>query len=192
MVLTGASQAVLVVHPQTPATLPVTLVAEVRRVSAAVLRCDYVLQADLTLLALPGRRAGERRDELWRHTCFEAFVSAAEESGYYEFNFSPSGDWAAYRFADYRRGMARAPLGHAPAVQVDARPGRLALSATLELGGDVLCGERALERASGLRLALAAVLEDQQGALSYWALAHPPGTPDFHHRAGFTLALHAP
>jgi hypothetical protein len=186
MVVTGASQAPLVAHPQTPAMLPVTLVAEVRRISAAVLRCDYVLQADLTLVALPARRAGERRDELWRHTCFEAFVSTPEEPGYYEFNFSPSGDWAAYRFADYRRGMARAPLGHAPAVQLDAGPGRLALSATLELGGLA-----ALERASELRLALAAVLEDQQGALSYWALAHPPGKPDFHHRAGFTLELHA-
>jgi hypothetical protein len=187
MVVTGASQAVLVAHPQTPATLPATLVAEVRRVSAAVLRCDYLLQADLTRLALPARRAGERRDELWRHTCFEAFVSVPQGPGYYEFNFAPSGDWAAYWFEDYRRGMARAPLGHAPAVQVHARPGRLALSATLELGG-----LGSLERAAELRIALAAVLEDQQGALSYWALAHPPGKPDFHHRAGFTLELHAP
>jgi hypothetical protein len=187
MLVTGASQAVLVAHPQTPATPSVTLVAAVRTVSAAALRCEYVLQADLTLLALPARRAGERRDELWRHTCFEAFVSAGDESGYYEFNFSPSGDWAAYRFEDYRRGMTRAPLGQAPAVEVDARPGRLALSATLEFGGLGSPG-----RACGLRLALAAVLEDQQGALSYWALAHPPGKPDFHHPAGFTLELHAP
>jgi len=187
VVVAGASQAVLVAHPQTPATLPATLVAEVRTVSAAVLRCEYVLQADLTPLALPAWRAGERRDELWRHTCFEAFVSAPEESGYYEFNFSPSGDWAAYRFEDYRRGMTRALLGQAPAVQLDARPGRLALCATLELGG-----LGSLGRASGLRLALAAVLEDQQGALSYWALAHPPGKPDFHHPVGFTLELHAP
>ena len=81
--------------------------------------------------------------------------------------------------------MTRAPLGRAPAVQVDARPGRLALSVTLELSG---LGSPAVE----LRLALAAVLEDQQGALSYWALAHPPGKPDFHHPAGFTLELHAP
>lgn len=187
MEVTGASQAVLVAHPHTPAAQPASLVADVRRVSAAVLRCDYVLQADLTRLALPARRNGERRDELWRHTCFEAFVSAPEGGGYYEFNFSPSGDWAAYQFEDYRRGMTPVPLGTAPAVQVDARPGRLALSATLELGGLA-----ALGRAPLLRLALAAVLEDRQGALSYWALAHAPGKPDFHHRAGFALELHAP
>jgi hypothetical protein len=27
------------------------------------------------------------------------------------------------------------------------------------------------------------------GALSYWALRHPPGKPDFHHPAGFALEL---
>jgi hypothetical protein len=184
MLVTGASQVVLVAHPQTPAARPARLTADARRVSATVLRCDFVLQADLTRLALPAWRAGERRDELWRHTCFEVFVSAAEGSGYCEFNLYPGGDWAAYQFADYRRGMTPAPLRTAPAVQVDAHPGRLALSATLELDGLA-----ALGRAPQLRLALAAVLEDEQGALSYWALMHPPGRPDFHHRAGFALEL---
>ena len=92
MVVTGASQAAAggasadsrgaAARPWSPSA---------RRVSAPLLRCDFVLQADLTRLALPVRRTGERRDELWRHTCFEAFVSAAEGSGYYEFNFSPPG-----------------------------------------------------------------------------------------------------
>lgn len=184
MLVTGASQAVLVAHPHTPAARPATLIADARRLSATVLQCDFVLQADLTRLALPAWRAGERRDELWRHTCFEVFVSAAEGSGYCEFNLSPGGDWAAYQFADYRRGMTPAPLRTPPAVQVHAHPGSLALSATLELDGLA-----ALGRAPQLRLALAAVLEDEQGALSYWALMHPPGKPDFHHRAAFALKL---
>ncbi|HUL18423.1 MAG TPA: DOMON-like domain-containing protein [Steroidobacteraceae bacterium] len=187
MLVTGASQVVLVVHPQTPAALPVTLLGEARRLSAAVLRCDFVLEADLTRFALPARGGGARRDELWQHTCFETFVGTPDASGYCEFNFSPSGDWAAYQFEDYRRGRAQAPLRTAPALQVDERPGRLTLSATLELGGVA-----ALERAPQLRLALAAVLEDGQGSLSYWALRHAPGPPDFHHRAGSTLKLHAP
>ncbi len=36
---------------------------------------------------------------------------------------------------------------------------------------------------------LAAVIEETNGRLSYWALAHPPGKPDFHHLDGFALAL---
>jgi hypothetical protein len=40
-----------------------------------------------------------------------------------------------------------------------------------------------------LRLAITAVIEDSQGALSYWALAHPASRPDFHHHNGFVLEL---
>jgi hypothetical protein len=40
-----------------------------------------------------------------------------------------------------------------------------------------------------VQLALAAVIEDGNGRLSYWALGHPQGKPDFHHPDGFTLEL---
>jgi hypothetical protein len=40
-----------------------------------------------------------------------------------------------------------------------------------------------------LRLGLAAVLEEGDGKLSYWALRHPAAVPDFHHRGGFTAKL---
>ncbi len=40
-----------------------------------------------------------------------------------------------------------------------------------------------------LRLGLSAVLEMKDGSLSYWALAHPPGKPDFHHPDSFALTL---
>ena len=36
------------------------------------------------------------------------------------------------------------------------------------------------------RLGLSVVVEDTNGGMSYWALAHPPGKPDFHHPDGFT------
>ena len=39
------------------------------------------------------------------------------------------------------------------------------------------------------RLGLAAVIEETDGNRSYWALAHPPGDPDFHHSDCFALAL---
>jgi hypothetical protein len=40
-----------------------------------------------------------------------------------------------------------------------------------------------------LTLALSAVIEDEDGVLSYWALKHPAGKPDFHHRDAFALEL---
>jgi hypothetical protein len=33
------------------------------------------------------------------------------------------------------------------------------------------------------------VIEEIDGALSYWALRHAPGKPDFHHRDAFALEL---
>jgi len=46
-----------------------------------------------------------------------------------------------------------------------------------------------LPGASSLRLALSAVVEETDGRLSYWAIAHPGERPDFHHRDGFVLPL---
>jgi len=61
------------------------------------------------------------------------------------------------------------------------------LTATVHLDGlTPLCD------AVALRLALAAVIEDHRGGLSYWALEHPPGEPDFHHPDSFTLDLRLP
>jgi hypothetical protein len=58
---------------------------------------------------------------------------------------------------------------------------RLELDATLQLAS--------LQAARNLKLALTAVVEDDSGNLSYWALRHAPGKPDFHHPNGFVLEL---
>jgi len=39
------------------------------------------------------------------------------------------------------------------------------------------------------RLSLSAVIEQADGRLSYWALAHPPGKPDFHRADCFTCEI---
>ncbi|MFC7497623.1 hypothetical protein ACFQRC_00110 [Enterovirga sp. GCM10030262] len=41
------------------------------------------------------------------------------------------------------------------------------------------------------QLGLSAVIEETNGRKSYWALAHPPGDPDFHHEDCFALELAA-
>ena len=43
--------------------------------------------------------------------------------------------------------------------------------------------------AAKLRVALCVVIEELDGALSYWALAHPAPRPDFHHPDGFALEI---
>jgi hypothetical protein len=103
---------------------------------------------------------------------------------YFEFNFSPSLDWAVYRFAGYREGMSRAEIARAPALSVRRSEQGLELESVLRLGGlEELC------EAPHLRIALAAVIEDGDGRLFYWGLEHPPGKPDFHHPSAFALEV---
>jgi hypothetical protein len=175
---------VLVAHPDTPREPVSGIAVEVRRPAAGTVVCNYSLHGDVGRVLLSGPRDGHLADGLWEHTCFEAFIAAPGVPGYCEFNFSPTLAWAAYEFTDYRDGMAPASLTHAPGLQVRKSAEQLELIATVYLGGLA-----ALSGASALRLALAAVVEDYRGRLSYWALEHPPGKPDFHHPESFVVEL---
>jgi hypothetical protein len=138
--------------------------------------------ADLgTLLRLPSPAAGPRRlDDLWQHTCVEAFVAATDQESYLELNLSPAGDWNVYALQGYRQGLEPlAGLTSLPA-HIVRQPQRLQLSVSLPL-------PPAMAAAPQLAVGLTAVLEDVAGELSYWALHHPAAQADFHHRGGFTL-----
>ena len=160
--------------------------AEAQRAAPARLVLRYVVTGEIGTLLLPPPAPPGRADGLWRHTCFEAFVRAPAEAGYVELNFAPSGQWAAYGFSGYRTGMA--PLDALPPPEIEAQQdgGRYVLAASLDLAP-------VLGRLADLpwQLGLSAVIETQDGGMSWWAAAHPPGDPDFHHRDCFALELPA-
>ena len=169
----------LLPHPDTPTDSVRRLDAGIELTADHVLRLRYVLDADLQRVRVPQPvQGGGRADRLWTHTCFEAFVATDHLSGYLELNFSPSGQWAAYRFDSYRQGMAAAQLAAAPELEVARSQRQLELQATLRM-----------TLAGSLRVGLSAVVEDDGGRLSYWALRHPAGRPDFHHPESFSLTL---
>lgn len=173
----------LIPHPAAPAPGVYDLVCRLMRIPGG-LAVNYRLTGDLDRLRVPApREAPGCADGLWRHTCFELFVAPRETPDYLELNFSPSGEWAAYAFARYRK---RVPLDveAAPRVAVEHAPGVLVLDAAVPL--DRLAPRYA---AAPLRLGLAAVIEDRDGSLSYWALRHPAARPDFHHPDAFVLDL---
>jgi hypothetical protein len=184
----GTQGSLLEPHPDSRCARPMTITAAARLAAPAVLLCDYVLDTDMSRVRVPAERGGERRDGLWRHTCFEAFANVPGLADYCEFNFSPARDWAAYRFPDYRKGVTPAPLRRAPGLTVRSGRERLELSARIELTGlaDLVGAPR-------LKLALAAVIEEEEtGALFYFALRHGPGAPDFHDPGAFVLELDVP
>jgi hypothetical protein len=143
----------------------------------------YAVTARISDLAMSPIATAARTDELWRHTCFEAFIGTSPDIAYYEFNFAPSTQWAAYRFSSYRTGMSIATEVKTPQITVDSNPERYVLQTSVELDQVLLFVQ------SPLRFGLAAVIEEIKGNQSYWALAHPPGKPDFHHPDCFMLEV---
>jgi len=154
----------------------------VARPAPDCLLLEYQLLGDLNRLSIgkPGGHPDEPTDGLWRHTCMEVFVRPPSPGPYLEFNFAPSGQWAAYRFSGYRAGMAPLTGPRPPRIEQRLTSERLLLSAAVELPGDLT---------APVRLALAAVLEDTVGHLSYWALRHAGDRPDFHHPDSFGFEI---
>ncbi|MEO8223983.1 MAG: DOMON-like domain-containing protein, partial [Gammaproteobacteria bacterium] len=169
-------------HPASPPGPVQHIEVRARRAVDDRLNITWQLAADLARVRIPEPMPAARADGLWRHTCFELFVADPAGSAYREFNFSPAGAWAAYLFSGYRTGMAPLPLADPPACRWQRSPAELRLTVELSLA-DLLPGWRQ----ASPRLALAAVIEDDSGALGYWALRHRAGPPDFHASEGFVL-----
>jgi hypothetical protein len=119
-----------------------------------------------------------RAEGLWRATCFEAFLRRMGEESYREWNFAPSGEWAAYDFERYREQMTEPEIGRPPYIRYEDNFTWWALGATIAVDADM-----------AWELGLSAVLEEKDGTKSYWALTHPSEKPDFHHPDCFAARL---
>lgn len=159
-------------HPAAPCVPLRGIQVFLHRAADGQLVVKYLLEGDIERLRIPPRSARP----LWRHTCCEIFVAREGQGGYDEYNFSPSGEWAAFTFVGYREGGAC--VIPAPGISVTRDASRLELEARI-----------ARSYPGKLAIGLSAVVEDADGALSYWALRHPPGKPDFHHPMTFALEL---
>lgn len=162
-------------HPDSRSRAVTQIEVEIAHPRADSLALSYIVTGNISGIRMPFATAGGRSDELWRHTCFEAFIRAPPDATYYELNFSPSKQWAAYRFSNYRNGMCAADEISELPIETRSGPDCYTLQASLDL--DRLSN---LPRDGQWHLALSALIEDQSGRMSYWALAHPSGRPDFH------------
>ena len=174
----------LVCHPESHNAAVRGISVAVRRASGDELAIGYTIEGEFERLLMPPTPATRTAHELWKHTCCECFIARKGHPEYYEFNFSPSGEWAAYAFSNYREGVALIGETLDPRIAVRRFADRLELDASIALERFPL-----RYRGGALALGLSAVIEDVGGELSYWALRHPSAKPDFHHRDSFTLEL---
>lgn len=170
----------LKLHPDSHSLAVTQIEVEIVRPRDDSLVLSYIVTGNTSGIRMPPATAGGRSDELWRHTCFEAFLRTTPDTTYYELNFSPSRQWAAYRFSSYRNGMRAADEISGLPIEIRSEPDRYTLQASLDLDRF-----SSLPRDILWHLALSALIEERNGRMSYWALAHPSGKPDFHHADGF-------
>jgi hypothetical protein len=173
----------LLPHPSTPPSDPPFKVwASVDHAASfgamATTNFWYGVGAPASRFVISEAEEPSRADELWRTTCFEAFLRETTGEGYREWNFAPSGQWAAYDFTGYREGMAEAEIGAAPYIRIEDNLTWWTLGATIAVPAD-----------THWELGLTAVLEEKDGTKSYWALTHAADEPDFHHPDCFAARL---
>jgi hypothetical protein len=173
-------------HPSTRTESVRAIQVTARRSPRAELQLTFRLDGDISRIRIPSPVAPRIGFELWRHTCFEAFIAVDGQQSYHEFNFAPSGEWCVYALSGYRKGGPVADETMRPHIAVRSTGTRLELDAFVRL--DSLS---AIHADAVLRIGLSAVIETSNG-LSYWALRHRTDKPDFHDADGFALLLEPP
>lgn len=172
----------LAAHPAHPPKLVRGIEVRVIGFDQSWLRVRWRVEGAQALV-VPSFSGRGRADELWRTTCFELFLRPADGDAYIELNLSPSERWAAYDFGAYREGMENRPASREP-------------DCTIRIGSSFAIFDAAIPRdllpALPAQANFAAVIEEEGGVLSYWALAHPEAKPDFHDPACFAVELAAP
>jgi hypothetical protein len=163
-----------------------TIEVRIRRLASAEIQMTFCLDGDIRRIRVPSPGVPRIATELWRHTCFEAFIAIEGQPAYHEFNFAPSGEWAVYAFSGYRNGGPLAKEMMRPHITVRSTDSRLELDALVRLEELSTVHPRA-----SLRIGLSAVVEASDG-FSYWALRHQADKPDFHDAHGFALLLEPP
>jgi hypothetical protein len=173
----------LIRHPDFPCEAVTGITVAVTR-ERGRLSLDYIAEGHIGDVRVPLGAEPLRTNDLWKHTCLEAFVRPAGGAGYCELNLAPSGQWAAYLFNGHRAGMRDADVA-APPIMMGVTDAKLWLRAQVTLDG--LAGFAD----APWQMGVTAVIEETNGRRSYWSLRHPAGRPDFHHSDGFALEIPA-
>lgn len=172
----------LVAHPAHPPLLVRRMEARVLAIGEAWVRLRWRVDG-VSKLVIPPFAGKGRADGLWQTTCFELFVKPPGAAAYCEYNFSPSERWAAYDFHARREGMAERPASREP-------------DCSFRVGQAMAIFDAAVPRGDfpdpPATVGLCAVLEEEGGVKSYWALSHNGDAPDFHDPACFTASLGPP
>lgn len=172
----------LMSHPAHPPALVRSIEGRIIGFDANWLRARWKILGAGKLVVPPFAGKG-RAEGLWQTTCFELFLQQPGSTGYVEVNLSPSERWNVYDFSGRREGMSERQMPHEP-------------ECAMRLGTDMAIFDAAIPVAglptAPLRCGFTAVIEEEGGVKSFWAVAHGGDAPDFHDPACFLEEVAAP
>jgi len=155
------------------------------QLSMKQLDITFQLAGNINVLQLPEiTPTPSRTDKLWENTCFEVFVAEPRDPNYWEYNISPSHNWAVFHFTGYR--SAKSDELTVDKIIVNSHsisPNQYQIQTILPL-------PQALHN-KNLQVGVSTILRDRQDTIYYYALTHLSQNPDFHDRNCFTLLLNA-
>ena len=124
----------------------------------------------------------QRKDHLWKQSCFELFIKNKNKSHYYEFNYGPKSFWNIYTLSSYRKNLTPLLSPINPQIyfhQIDQR--NIDIQVTQEL-----CFLEDYLEAKKMQINLCCVIMHKDQSYEYWALKHL-NKPDFHDPNTFSL-----
>jgi hypothetical protein len=174
----------LIPHPTTLPDQHFRVRCAVERRLRSTLSAAFEVTGSIDNIVWPDRSPSAFRFELWQTTCFELFVEVPGTNFYLEFNFSPSTQWSAMKFGSYRGKCTPLRDVQLSLFQTYQEPEKLSVQvefSTPDLASTV--------DQTALRTGMAAVIEEKDTNITYWALTHPMPRPDFHKAQGFTQLI---
>jgi hypothetical protein len=164
--------------------LSIQIEAEATKDIHQQLNVVFELRGDLSQIYLPELAAlPRRRDELWKRTCFELFFAPNDSQNYWEINLSPTGEWNAYSFENYRVGMKQESKIQNFQIRTEKSTDSFRLEASADLS------DLKILALGKLKISATAVIETLDGKISFWAFRHCGNTPDFHLRESFIAEI---
>lgn len=141
--------------------------------------------------------ANQRQTELWKSTCFEAFLKVPGTTDYFELNFSPSGAWNSYIFEGYRNPDPPQEFQSISFVKNDIQIKELSFSFEVQVNAETAESKnlsptesdllKELFSAPRLEIGLTTVVLFNDGQKKYFALKHVSDKPDFHQFDSFII-----
>ncbi len=114
----------------------------------------------------------QRKDELWKTTCFELFIANKIDKSYFEINVSPDYGYNTYSFNDYRYGMKEEGSLSIKNIEKIKDNNKFNLKFILK--------SENLINIDNLLVNISSVIKYNNGKTEHWALNHSADKADFH------------